>query len=199
MEFPEAFHGHPAYAATWVATYVLCVVPEMILSRRLRSAQNAQKSDKGSKLIVILAATLAVPIGFLMAIAFPGFFISTRWGILFDAGIVVCLSGILLRLYSIRTLGRSFTYDVAISPGQQVVERGPYRWLRHPSYLGSLLVELGFGMSLTNWVALFVPAIWLGTAYAYRIGIEEKALLDGLGAPYHEYMQRTWRLIPFVF
>jgi len=52
---------------------------------------------------------------------------------------------------------------------------------------------------LTNWVALFVPAIWLGTAYAYRIGIEEKALLDGLGAPYHEYMQRTWRLIPFVF
>jgi protein-S-isoprenylcysteine O-methyltransferase Ste14 len=98
-----------------------------------------------------------------------------------------------------RVLGRFFTYDVAISTGQQVIEKGPYRWLRHPSYLGSLLAEVGFGMTMTNWLAMLLPALCIGAAYAYRIPIEERALLQGLGTPYREYMRRTWRLIPFVY
>jgi len=198
MELPEAFHAHTAYVLTWVVTYALCIVPEIVLSGRLRSAPDAHKVDKRSKLIVIVAANLAVPIGFIVAMIFPRFVVVTHWKILFGAGIAVCLGGTLFRLYSIRILGKFFTYDVAISTGQQVIERGPYRWLRHPSYLGSLLVEFGFGMTLTNWIALLLPAICLGVAYAYRISVEEKALLQGLGSPYHEYMQRTWRLIPFV-
>jgi protein-S-isoprenylcysteine O-methyltransferase Ste14 len=118
---------------------------------------------------------------------------------MFDAGIVVWLSGSLFRFYSMRMLGRFFTYDVAISTGQQVIERGPYCWLRHPSYLGSLVAEIGFGMTMTNWLAMFLPVICLAAAYAYRIPIEERALVQGLGAPYSEYKRRTWRLIPFVY
>ncbi len=98
-----------------------------------------------------------------------------------------------------RTLGRFFTYDVAISTGQNLIEHGPYRWLRHPSYLGSLVAYIGFGMTLANWLAIFLPALCLGVAFAYRIRVEERALLQGLGSRYHEYMRRTWRLIPFVF
>jgi protein-S-isoprenylcysteine O-methyltransferase Ste14 len=88
---------------------------------------------------------------------------------------------------------------VAVSTGQYVVERGPYRWIRHPSYLGSLVANIGLGMTLTNWLAIFLPALCLGIAYAYRITIEERALQEGLGTPYREYMRRTWRLVPFVF
>src|SRR5580700_3870600 len=58
------------------------------------------------------------------------------------------MSGTLFHFYSMRTLGRFFTYDVAVSTGQHVVERGPYRWLRHPSYLGSLAAEVGLGRLL---------------------------------------------------
>lgn len=199
MRLPEAFHGHPAYVVIWIATYGLCIVPEITLSRRLLSGEDTQKSDKGSKLLVILAANLAVLIGFGVAIVFPRFSIGTHWKTLFGVGILVWLGGTLFRLYSIRTLGRFFTYDVAITVGQHVVEQGPYRWLRHPSYLGSLLAEIGFGMTLTNWLSLFLPALCLGAAYAYRIRVEEQALLQGLGSPYHDYMLRTWRLIPFVF
>ncbi len=79
------------------------------------------------------------------------------------------------------------------------MERGPYRWIRHPSYLGSLVANIGIGMTLTHWLAIFLPALCLGVAYAYRIPIEEQALREGLGAPYREYMRRTWRLVPFVF
>ena len=118
---------------------------------------------------------------------------------MFSLGIAVWLGGILFRLVSIRILGHSFTYDVATSKDQQIVERGPYRWLRHPSYLGSLLAMIGFGMTLTNWLAMLLPVCCLATAYAYRIPIEEQALVRGLGSDYSDYMRRTWRLIPFVY
>jgi protein-S-isoprenylcysteine O-methyltransferase Ste14 len=199
MTSPEAFNGHPAYLAVWIATFWLCIVPEIVLSAMLRSGKSAKKSDRGSKWIVIGAANLAMAIGFIVVIEFPGLSIHTHWKILFDAGIVVWLSGSLFRFYSMRTLGRFFTYDVAISTGQRVIDRGPYRWIRHPSYLGSLVANIGLGMTLTHWLALFLPALCLGLAYAYRITIEERALQEGLGTAYREYMQRTWRLVPFVF
>ena len=199
MILPEAFHSHPGYLSVWIVMFWLCIVPEIVLSALLRSGKAAQKSDKGSKALVIVAANLAMAIGFGVAIAFPGFSIHTHWRAFFDVGIAIWFSGTLFRFYSMWTLGRFFTYDVAVSAGQHVVERGPYRWIRHPSYLGSLVANIGLGMTMTNWLALFLPALCLGAAYAYRIAIEERALLEGLGSPYRAYMGRTRRLIPFVF
>jgi protein-S-isoprenylcysteine O-methyltransferase Ste14 len=199
MSQSNVFHGHPAYLTVWIITYWLCFVPEIVLSIKLRSKRTAQKSDRGSMLFVILAANLAIGIGFLSTIAFPAFAVDSHWKPLFDLGIVIWLSGALFRFYSMRTLGRFFTYDVAISTGQSLIEHGPYRWLRHPSYLGSLVAYIGFGMTLSNWLAICLPALCLGIAFAYRIRVEEQALVKGLGSPYQEYMRRTWRLIPFVF
>ena len=199
MAQSNAFHGNPAYLAVWSVTYWLCFVPEIVLAIKLRSRRTAQKSDRGSMFFVILAANVAIAIGFLTTFVFPSFAAGSRWKALFVAGIAVWISGSLFRFYSMRTLGRYFTYDVAISTGQHVVEHGPYRRLRHPSYLGSLVAYVGFGMTLSNWLSIFLPALCLAIAYAYRIRIEEQALLKGLGRPYQEYMRRTWRLIPFVF
>jgi len=195
----NAFHGHPAYLTVWIVTYWLCFMPEIFLSMKLRSKRTAQKSDRGSMFFVVLAANIAIIIGFAVCFAFPSFAAGSRLKALFDAGIALWLGGSLFRFYSMRTLGRFFTYDVAISTGQSVIEQGPYRWLRHPSYLGSLVAYIGFGMTLSNWLAIFLPALCLAIAYAYRIRIEEQALVKGLGSPYQDYMRRTWRLIPFVF
>jgi protein-S-isoprenylcysteine O-methyltransferase Ste14 len=199
MSPPNVFHGHPAYLAVWMVTEILWFVPEIVLSVVLRSGKTARKADKGSKAVVIVAANIAVGLGFAMAFAFPGFAIRSAWKSVFVVGIIVLLSGSLFRFYSMRVLGRFFTYDVAISEGQHVVERGPYRWLRHPSYLGSLIAEIGFGMTMTNWLSIFLPALCLAAAYAYRIGLEERVLVEGLGDSYREYIKRTWRLIPFVY
>jgi protein-S-isoprenylcysteine O-methyltransferase Ste14 len=198
MHVPPCFY-HPIMAGVWIATDVLWIVPETILSIRLRSAKDAQKADRGSKSIVIAAVNLGVCLGFLAAFEVPSFSLEAHWKAVFSLGIAVWLGGILFRLVSIRILGHSFTYDVATSKDQQIVERGPYRWLRHPSYLGSLLAMIGFGMTLTNWLAMLLPVCCLATAYAYRIPIEEQALVRGLGSDYSNYMRRTWRLIPFVY
>ena len=109
------------------------------------------------------------------------------------------LLGIALRWYSAAVLGKYFTFDVAIQSGQGLVEVGPYRYVRHPSYSGALLTLLGFGLALGNWAGLAAALSCMGLAYAYRIPVEEAALASGLGEAYKQYMKRTWRLVPFLF
>jgi protein-S-isoprenylcysteine O-methyltransferase Ste14 len=87
---------------------------------------------------------------------------------------------------------------VAVAPGQTVIETGPYRLIRHPSYTGFLITLLGFGLCLTNWLSLLVIMACALIGFSYRIHVEEQVLQEQLGQRYQEYMRRTKRLIPFV-
>jgi protein-S-isoprenylcysteine O-methyltransferase Ste14 len=107
--------------------------------------------------------------------------------------------GIALRQYSMAVLGKYFTFDVAVSSGHAVIETGPYRYIRHPSYTGALLTLLGFGLALGNWAGLAAALCCMAFAYTYRITVEEAALTTALGEPYKQYVSRTWRLVPFLF
>lgn len=118
---------------------------------------------------------------------------------LFLIGITLMLAGLAFRFYAMSVLGRFFTYDVAVHPGQTVVEVGPYRHIRHPSYTGALITLVGLGLALGNWAGLLALLACMGTAYAYRISVEEAALVAALGEPYKEYMRRTRRLVPFLY
>jgi len=195
----HAFHHHPVMMGVWYVTYILWVVPEIVLSRRLRPATDAQKVDRGSKLVVYVTMFAGIFSAYLVAVKVPSLSVDAHWQTMFALGVAVWCGGIVLRMYSIHILGRFFTYDVAISESQHVVERGPYHWIRHPSYLGGLLAMAGLGMTMTNWLAMFLPACFLGAGYVYRIHVEEQALVRGLGSAYSDYMRRTWRLIPYLF
>jgi protein-S-isoprenylcysteine O-methyltransferase Ste14 len=104
-----------------------------------------------------------------------------------------------LRWYAIWTLGRYFTRDVAVSAEQQVVQRGPYRAIRHPAYSGTFLTMLGVGLAVTNWASLAVLLTGVLLGHLYRVHVEEKALMQTIGQPYIDYMRRTRRFIPLVF
>jgi protein-S-isoprenylcysteine O-methyltransferase len=114
-------------------------------------------------------------------------------------GVALFLAGVLLRWYSIVHLGRFFTVDVAIAAGHKVIETGPYRFVRHPSYTGALLAFVGFGLCLRNWMAVLLLLIPITAAFLWRIKVEERALHDALGDGYGSYAARTKRLIPFVY
>ena len=118
---------------------------------------------------------------------------------LFYLGLVLMAAGVLLRAYAIRQLGRYFVPEVAIQPGQQLMDQGPYRFVRHPAYTGSLLTVLGFGLALTNGLSLAIMLVLPGLAFAFRMHVEEAALLAAFGEEYRRYMERTKRLIPFVY
>ncbi len=116
----------------------------------------------------------------------------------FGVGICCILAGTALRWYAVATLGRYFTVNVATEPSQPVIDAGPYRRVRHPAYAAMLLALLGIALALGNWPGLLVMVILPASGFAYRIGVEEAALLSTLGDAYHRYMRRTWRLIPYV-
>jgi protein-S-isoprenylcysteine O-methyltransferase Ste14 len=114
-------------------------------------------------------------------------------------GEAVAVAGIALRVWAILTLDRFFTFVVGIVPGQRVVQHGPYRILRHPGYAGALLVLLGIGIVLANWLSLLVLVLVPTLVLSVRITVEEAALAGALGAEYLAYADRTARLIPGVW
>lgn len=114
-------------------------------------------------------------------------------------GFAVLLAGMALRLWAVRTLGPWFTFVVKVSDDQPVVESGPYRLLRHPSYTGAILGGVGLGLSLRYALAPLIVAVPMTAGMLIRIRVEEQALLAGIGAPYRAYMTRTKRLVPYLW
>lgn len=107
--------------------------------------------------------------------------------------------GIVVRWWSIIVLGRFFTVDVTIEKDHEVVQSGPYRLVRHPSYTGVLLAFVGWGLALHNWLALLLLLLPIFAAFMHRMNVEEVALSHALGERYRAYMQRTKRLLPFIY
>jgi protein-S-isoprenylcysteine O-methyltransferase len=108
-------------------------------------------------------------------------------------------AGLVLRWWAIVTLGRFFTVDVVVEKDHELVERGPFRWVRHPSYTGVLVAFLGWAMTLENWVAMAVVLVPIFIAFVRRMNVEEEALSRALGECYRAYMKRTKRLLPFIY
>jgi protein-S-isoprenylcysteine O-methyltransferase Ste14 len=121
-----------------------------------------------------------------------------RW-LLFGLGVALIVTGSAVRLWAITTLGRWFTYDVRVTEGQPVVETGPYRWVRHPSYTGVLLVVFGLGLALGNWLSLLFVLVLPTLGLVRRIRVEEAALLGTIGEPYERYAAERSRLFPGVW
>lgn len=117
----------------------------------------------------------------------------------FVVGAVVGWLGLLLRWWTFIALGHSFTMVLKASSGQVVIDRGPYRVLRHPSYTGLLLAVVGCGLVLGNWVGLLGSFAFVLAAFVYRIRIEERALTATIGDAYRVFASSRARLVPFIW
>jgi protein-S-isoprenylcysteine O-methyltransferase Ste14 len=113
-------------------------------------------------------------------------------------GVVVLLVGLALRAWSMQTLSEAYTRTLRVTNEQAVTERGPYQYVRHPGYLGSLLIWAGFALSSGSTLVLAVIGALLVPAYAHRIDAEERLLGEEL-AGYAAYRGRTKRLVPYVW
>jgi protein-S-isoprenylcysteine O-methyltransferase Ste14 len=174
-------------------------LPEVVAWRVRRSSDSSQARDHGSLDLIVILWWGGIAMAFLMSSFLPQAAMPWRRTPVFLVGICFMFMGVALRWYSAAVLGKYFTFDIAIQSGQALIEAGPYRYIRHPSYSGALLSLLGFGLALGNWAGLAAALACLGFAYAYRIPIEEQALSSAFGDVYEQYMNRTWRLVPFLF
>jgi protein-S-isoprenylcysteine O-methyltransferase len=171
---------------------------EIYLLAVRRSRDPKQKSDRGTLRLVWVLITCSCLFGFMLArnVSFLNWPDSLAIVVLAD---LLLTLGIVLRIWSIVHLGRFFTVDVAIQEGQQVVRDGPYRFVRHPSYSGSMIALIGLACLTFNWLGFVVILACSFLAYTLRISVEEKVLFQNLGEEYRKYAEHTKRLIPGIY
>ena len=190
-----AFAGLPILSGLFFATLVIWALFE--LRQALNRRAGATSMDRGSLAVVRLSAVagalLAAVLVRVTATAFPATLA------VFAVGLLLIWSGIALRVWCFQTLGRYFTFTVMTSPDQRVVDSGPYRLLRHPSYAAILLILAGIGLTYGNWLSLAALVVLPLAGFVNRIRIEESALSATLGNAYTTYASRRRRLIPFVW
>ncbi len=114
-------------------------------------------------------------------------------------GLLTMVGGLALRIWSMQTLGRFYTRTLRVAKQQHIVQSGPYRLIRHPGYLGTNLVWVGFGLALANWIGTVLISCLMLVVYGYRIHTEETMLEETFGKEYEDYSKRTWRLIPPLY
>jgi len=169
----------------------------LTLTRRSRS-QTGMKQDRSTLGMIWLVIAVSITAGVFVAQNFGD--AALLHGKAFaTVAVMLFVAGLILRWWAIITLGRFFTVDVTIEKDHELVERGPFRIVRHPSYTGVLLAFVGVALSLGNWAALLVMLLPIGAAFVHRMNVEEEALSRALGPRYAEYMKRTKRLVPFVY
>ena len=171
-------------------------VSELCLTRR--SGLGAASKDKGSLRVLWLVESVSISCGLMAAFRFPTCGLPARH-LLYVFGVCVFAMGFALRFYSIIYLGRFFTINVAIAADHRLVDSGPYRFVRHPSYAGALMLFCSLGLIIGNWLSLLLLIVPVFAAFWWRMRIEEAALAEALGEPYHCYMKKTKRLVPMIY
>ena len=110
-------------------------------------------------------------------------------------GLGVEIAGVGLRVWAMRELHGHYARTLRVVDEQPVVRTGPYRCVRHPGYLGALLICVGAALSARNVTAVALTAIAVGTAYEHRMDAEDALLRRDL-AGYADYAATTHRLVP---
>jgi protein-S-isoprenylcysteine O-methyltransferase Ste14 len=174
---------------------------EVLLTATRRSrSRTGTKQDKSTLGVIWIVIMVSIAVGVYVAHSTSLRAFALPYGQAFVyAGVFLFVVGLLLRWWAIITLGRFFTVDVTIEKDHELVERGPFRVMRHPSYTGVLLAFVGFALTLGNWAALLVILVPIFAAFIRRMNVEEEALSKALGSRYVDYMRRTKRLVPFVY
>lgn len=186
---------------TTISGYVLLAVFFCLefFMRRGKEAKSLKPNafDQGTAILV----AASYPIGIFLPLILNYFSIGRFPGAaaVSVVGLGVMVLGLAIRFWSMRTLGRFYTHRLTTLEGQKIVQTGPYCLVRHPGYLGTLLVWIGLPTSQANWIAVCLVILVMGIAYGRRIKAEEAMLVKEFGEEYRQYMYRTWHLVPFVF
>lgn len=127
-----------------------------------------------------------------------------NWAVIADTvglrsvGVLVYLLGLAWVCWAFLTLGKQHSAEVTIQKEHELITEGPYRWLRHPMYLGLIVFPMGVGLVFGSWIGIALPLLLVGV-FIWRIGDEEKLLRQEFGERWDTYCQHTWRFIPYLY
>lgn len=163
----------------------------------IKEQREHQQSDRSSILLILVMSISSVMLLMLQwgywATSLP----VQTWPVW--AGLIMIITGLYIRINAIRYLGRYFTANVQSVDAHRLITDGPYSRVRHPSYLGALLIIAGFPVLLGSLPCFLLAFILMMIAYYKRIKVEEALLVQLFPEDYKRYQQNTYRIIPFVW
>lgn len=165
--------------------------------RQQRNSNVKNSGDKGSLWILYLLIGVGYYLSFLIGSTKLGRIY--HWDLLFTIGSILVLTGLFIRIKSILLLKHFFTYSVSRVENHQLIEKSFYKYIRHPGYLGQIVIFIGITTSLSNWLSIILMIIPIAIGYSYRIKVEERFMTEQMGELYHNYKSRTKKLIPLIY
>ena len=178
--------------------WICWLLSEILLNRLVRSKNPDSKVvDKNSLNLIWIAIVVSMTLGIFCANYWFVRIIPASIALYLGSGIII--AGMIIRFTAVWSLGKFFTVNLGIQDNHRLVRTGLYKYIRHPSYSGSLLSFAGFCLSLDNWLSLFIILIPVIATFINRINIEETLLLGQFGPEYEEYKRKTKRLIPLIY
>jgi protein-S-isoprenylcysteine O-methyltransferase Ste14 len=181
----------------WIVYFLwlLSEIAIVITTKRQRKNVVVEKKDKGSFWFIIFGVFICVFLIFQCHYA--------KWGYvdtsISNIGAILVIVGVCIRVWAVSALGKHFSMMVSVASQQKIIQHGPYRVIRHPSYTGALVTFIGLGLAFNTWIGSLIMFVFFVIVYGYRIRIEEKALIERFPDEYPSYVQNTWRLIPFIW
>ena len=176
----------------------ILLASELALALTKRSKSRATGKDRFTLPLLWTVIGLSIWAAFFLHAAFPQGRLPHPQ-IFYIIGLILFVLGLIVRWVAIIYLGRFFTVNVAIAEDHQLITTGPYRYVRHPSYTGTFLIFLGYGLCMLNIFSLAAVFLPVAAAFLWRMHVEEQALREAFGERYLTYAASTARIVPWLF
>jgi protein-S-isoprenylcysteine O-methyltransferase Ste14 len=166
--------------------------------RKGKTARSLEKtaSDRKSTLFLVITFFVVLFISAILNWFGIGSFHNESVAIV---GLLIMILGLAIRILSIRTLGKFYTRKLLTTNEQEVIQKGIYKYIRHPGYLGTVLIWSSAGIAMQNVLVIIVATILVLISYYYRITSEEQMLVKTFGEKYSDYKKHSWHLMPFIW
>jgi protein-S-isoprenylcysteine O-methyltransferase Ste14 len=185
----------------WVLGVVAWYVIRYPFERRAKRSRVVSDRRSPSDIAGLAAALLGLAIvpGFYIATGIPetADYPASAWAV--ALGSVIFATALWVFRRSHKELGRNWSITLEIRERHKLVRTGPYAVIRHPMYTSFMLMGLGQAFLLSNWVAGAAGLIGFAVLFFLRVDKEERMMMENFGPEYGAYMERTKRIIPYLY
>ena len=114
------------------------------------------------------------------------------------AGLAIAIASAVFAAWAMWSLGKSYGIRMDLFDGHRLVTGGPYRFTRHPMYLGIVSFHVGATLAMESLALLAITLIYVIPFTALRIRAEDTVLAEGFGDEFHAFAGRVPALVPFT-
>ncbi|PDT84387.1 protein-S-isoprenylcysteine O-methyltransferase [Sinorhizobium sp. BJ1] len=185
----------------WVLGIIAWYFIRRPYERRAKRVEVVSNRRSRSEMIGLAAALLGLGV-------VPGFYVVTgipesadypakAWSVAIGAVVFAAAMWVFRRTH--KELGRNWSITLEIRDRHELISGGPYGLVRHPMYTSFMLMGVGQAFLVSNWVAGFAGLVGFAILFFLRVDEEERMMLETFGPQYRAYMERTKRIIPYLY